>query len=264
MTRSGPPSSNVRFAAAGRSTRLREVGGDVVDPDRLELLLAVADHGRDRRPAHLPDEELERRRRREPKTKLGRKITCSRPDAFTACSISHFAAVVRHEVLRLLADAERAHQHEAADARVLRRGEQVRVPSTITRSKSAGLPRDDRDEVDDGVAAGHRPPQARRVGDVALGELAAPALQRPARAGLPNEAADVRPGGAQRVDDLRADEARSARDEDHAGSFSSSGSASGPAGPGTSSRARRCRRATPPARTAGRTRAGRSSSRGRS
>ena len=26
-----------------------------------------------------------------PKTKLGRKITCSRPEPFTVCSMSHFA-----------------------------------------------------------------------------------------------------------------------------------------------------------------------------
>ena len=38
---SGPPSSKVRFAACGSVDRLRDVGGDVVDPDRLRALAAV-------------------------------------------------------------------------------------------------------------------------------------------------------------------------------------------------------------------------------
>ena len=76
---------------AGLVDRGGEVGGgDVVDPDRLDLLRARADDRRHRRQLR----ELAERRQdppSRPKTKLGRKITCSSPEPFTVCSISHFA-----------------------------------------------------------------------------------------------------------------------------------------------------------------------------
>ena len=198
----------------------------------------------------------------EPNTKLGRKITCSRPEPCTACSMSHFAAVVRRQLLRLLADAERAHQHEAADTRVARRGDQVARALRHHALEVGGLAEDDRDEVDDRVAALHRPAEARRVGDVALDELDAPA-PRPA-AGVRTSARTSFPAARSAWTIFGPTKPVPPVTRITAGSFSSSGSASGPAGPGTSSRARRCRRGLPPARRAGRTRAGRSSSRGRS
>ena len=55
---------------------------------------------------------------------------------------------------------------------------------------------------------------ARRVGDVTRCELGAPARELRAAPRVAHEGADVAPLRAERVDDLRADEPRSAGDED--------------------------------------------------
>ena len=86
------------------------------------------------------------------------------------------------------------------------------MPCVITRSKSARLPREDRDEVDD-VRAAVRPRRSRLagVGDVARRELDAPARELRRALGPADERAHVAVLRAQRVHDLRADEARRRR-----------------------------------------------------
>ena len=108
-----------------------------------------------------------------PKTKLGRKITCSRPEDLTACSSSHFAwkyggdlrgpprcrgALVEHEPLhsgvlgRL--DRSRALHHDALE---------VIAASTAAATRWITV-----------SAAVDRAPEALGVGQVALDDLAAP------------------------------------------------------------------------------------------
>ena len=81
-------------------------------------------------------------------------------------------AVVRDEVLRLLARPERAHEDEASDAGVLRRGEQVARALRHDPLELLLLALADRDEVHDRVDALDRALQARRIGHVARDELA--------------------------------------------------------------------------------------------
>ena len=123
-----------------------------------------------------------------PKTKLGRKTTCSSPSrglpapsptsprstgrAFFVCSETPSA---------LISTNRRTPAAFAAATSVLRPS----VHHALEVRRAAG---DDRDQVDDRVAAVRGPPQALRVGHVALHELAAPCLQRPGAAGLADEA----------------------------------------------------------------------------
>ena len=67
--------------------------------------------------------------------------------------------VVGDEVPRLLADAERAHQHEAADARLPRGADEVARTLLHEALELAPPARADRDEVDHAVAARHRGPE---------------------------------------------------------------------------------------------------------
>src|ERR1051325_3231661 len=71
--------------------------------------------------------------------------------------------------------------------------------------------------MDDDIASLGCPSQACGVRDVALNEVATPGAQRLRCSGrrLPHEAPDWEIPLAQRVNDLRADEPRSARHEDH-------------------------------------------------
>ena len=89
-----------------------------------------------------------------------------------------------------------------------------RVPCAMTRSKSAGLPCDDRDEVDDGVDSFAGSAEGGRVGHVPGDELDAPRCERVRARRLPHERPHRRLARAQRVRRLRADEARPAGDED--------------------------------------------------
>src|SRR5947209_5268737 len=118
-----------------------------------------------------------------PKTKLGRKITCSSPDSLTARSISHFAAkygtasFVRSSRPSALASTKRRTPASCAAATTFH------VPSDITRSKSPG-----------------RPPGAPR------GETSGVR-------GLAHERAHRRLLRPERVHDVRADEPGPAGDE---------------------------------------------------
>jgi hypothetical protein len=68
--------------------------------------------------------------------------------------------------------------------------------------------------VDDGIAAGRRRAQARRVGDVSLHELDAPRRELCAAAAVADERAHGHVSRPQSVHDVRPDEARAAGDED--------------------------------------------------
>src|SRR5581483_1017237 len=165
-------------------------------------------------------------------------------------------------VLRRLARPERAHQDETLDSCLARGGEDVPEAVDHDALELGGPAADERDEVDDVGAAGGRGPDARGVGDVADGEFDSPGRQRPAPVGAAHERSDLALLGPERVHDLRSDEAGRADDEDlhvtPARSSASSGSAWAPADPGTSSRDRSTRTGARPARSAARTKAGRS------
>ncbi len=90
LTTSGPPSSNVRFAASGRSsawaknvpTSSTQTGWIRCFPEPT-IGVTGATFASLRKVGRIPPSR--------PKTKLGRKITCSRPDSRTSPSCSHFA-----------------------------------------------------------------------------------------------------------------------------------------------------------------------------
>src|SRR5207248_197576 len=193
--------------------RLREVGRDVVAPDRLDPLLAGADDRRDGRELHDPLELAER------STLLGEDEARPEDRVLEARGLDRLlhvplGVVVGDEVPRLLADAERAHQHEAADARLPRRGDEVARSLLHEAPELASPARADRDEVDHAVAARHRGSERGRVGHVSFGQLAAPARERRAFAPVANQAAHRPVLGAERVHDPGADEAGPSGDED--------------------------------------------------
>jgi hypothetical protein len=69
--------------------------------------------------------------------------------------------------------------------------------------------------VDDRVAAGDGGVQRLRPRQVSLGELAPQRLEPLRLRAISDEAADISTFGAQRLDDMAADEAAGSRDEDH-------------------------------------------------
>ena len=150
-----------------------------------------------------------------PKTKLGRRITCSTEDAVTARSISHFAAKYGTRVLRALVQAEGAREHEAAHARVLRRRDELsRVPSAITRSKSAREPLMIATRWTTASTPATAARRRGRIGDVSLDELDAPGRQARRPAAVAHERPHRDLPGAQRMHDVLPDEAGGAGDED--------------------------------------------------
>ena len=154
VTTSGPPSSKVRFAASGFSTAAAKYAatssiqiGWIRCVPGPTIGVTGASFACRRNCCSAPPSR--------PKTKLGRKITCSSPDACDGLLHLPLRAVVRDELLRLLVRPERGHEHEATDALLLRGGDQVARALLITRSKSSRLAADDRDEVDDRVRTLH-------------------------------------------------------------------------------------------------------------
>ena len=107
------------------------------------------------------------------KTKLGRKITNGSEELSDGLLHLPLRAVVRDEVLRPLVDPERAHVHEAPDARLPRREEEVAGSLAHDPLELLGLPLTDRDEVDDALHALDGRGEARGLGHVALDQLAA-------------------------------------------------------------------------------------------
>ena len=150
-----------------------------------------------------------------PKMKLGRKITYSSPDSLTARSISHLAAkygtasFVRSSRPRALASTKRRTSACFAAAATFR------VPCAITRSKS----------LSDPLMIATRWTTASTPSTAAASDAASVTSpctsSAPHAAGLcavpqvADEHAHRQVPRAQRVHDVRADEAGAARDEDH-------------------------------------------------
>src|SRR5262249_18680589 len=111
--------------------------------------------------------------------------------------------------LRLLARPEGAHEHEASDAGLLRRGEKVARALGHHSLELLLLALADRDQVHDRIHALDSASQAGRIGHVPLDELDIE-LRRTA-----DEAANRSPGGPERSEDVTADEAGPAREQDH-------------------------------------------------
>ena len=97
------------------------------------------------------------------------------------------------------------------DAGVLRGGDEFRVPCAMTRSKSAREPLMIATRWTTRVDALARGAQRGRVGDVAGGELDAPRGEARRARRVAHERAHVLVPRAQRVHDMRPDEARCRR-----------------------------------------------------
>ncbi len=111
--------------------------------------------------------------------------------------------------------AERAHQHDAADAALARRLDEVSRAGrhhALERRRGAG---DDRDEVHDRADAAGRGEQRGRVGHVTPDQLAVDTLERGGAPRRPHERAHTHPVDGQVADDVAPDEAARAGDEDH-------------------------------------------------
>ena len=130
-------------------------------------------------------------------------------------------AEVGHQLAVALVRAEGAHQDEAAHAGVRRGRDEALRAADHDPLEILGLALDDRDEVDDDLAALGCGAEAGRVGDVALDRLAAPGLERLRAVEAADERANVVPARAQCVRNLRADEPGAAGEQDlHAPSSS--------------------------------------------
>ena len=191
VTLSGPPSSKVRFAASGRSsaaakyaaTSSTQIGCERWRPAPITVTTGESRTCRTNVGSTPPSR---------PNTKLGRKITCSSPDARDVCLHLPLRGEVRRQRLASARPC-RARSSARAAGRPPRAPRRARCakPSTITRSKSAGPAADDRDEVHDVRAARAARREARRVGDVAGRELGAPARELARRARAAHERAHV-------------------------------------------------------------------------
>ena len=110
-------------------------------------------------------------------------------------------------------EAERAREDEPADAGLACGRDEIACPLRHDPLEVCGPPDDDRDEVDDGVDAGDRRGQRRRIRDVAARELHAPCRKPRRLARLPHERAHRQLTRTECVGDVRADEPRRAGDE---------------------------------------------------
>src|SRR5207253_2178179 len=89
------------------------------------------------------------------------------------------------------------------DALLPRGGDEVARPLRHDALEVRGASRDDRDEMDDGVAAGDCAAETCRIGDVALDELDAERDHLRAAARSAHERADGQVAGPARVDEAR-------------------------------------------------------------
>ena len=189
---------------SSRATASASRAGDVADPDRLEPLRRRADRPASPAPAGRSARTgaARRRRRRTRSSDGGSRGRARRPHRLLGAPLR---PVVRHGVLRRRRSSRaRSSARTAGRPLACAAASDVRacLPA-ITRSNSAGLPVDDRDEMDDGVHARDRVGERRRVGDVAARELALdarPASSAPfrsrtsARTALPAPASSARRG----------------------------------------------------------------------
>src|SRR3954453_18408874 len=111
-----------------------------------------------------------------PKTKLGRRITCSSPDSLVARSISHFArkygtaSFVRSSSPSALSSTKQGTPESRAGAtrsHVPRGADEIPCALRHHALEVGGRTVDDRHEMDDGVDAGAGGVQRCRIGDVA-------------------------------------------------------------------------------------------------
>ena len=150
--------------------RLGKVGGNVVDPDRLDALAAAADDRRDRREAReLHEGRQDAAVRAEDETRTKDDVGNTRR-AHQLLRLP-LRAEVGDEVLRLLARPECAHVHEPPHAGLFRCREQVPRPVHHDPAELLVAPLPDGDEVHNGLRARNRAPQTRRIGDVPLSQL---------------------------------------------------------------------------------------------
>ena len=138
------------------------------------------------------------------------------PGALHLLLLLPFGVVVGDEVLRLLVEAQRAHEHEAAHTGLLRRRYEIarallhHALEQLARALAYG------NEVDDALLPLDRPPQALGGGHVALDDLRARRLQLPyvRVLRLAGEQPQVVTVLHQRPHDRRTDEAGAAGDEE--------------------------------------------------
>jgi hypothetical protein len=110
--------------------------------------------------------------------------------------------------------------HEATNPGILCSGEQIAcsLDHDSLELLTPALP--NRDEVDDRVDAGNRGSETRRIGEVALRQLATPGREPGSPAGITHEAANGQVAAAQLVHDVAPHEACASRDQDQpVGSF---------------------------------------------
>ena len=186
---------------------------DVLDPDRLQARLAIADDRRHRCEPREPDE------RRENAAVLAEDE--ARPeDDVTKAGRAHRALhlplrrEVRHRVLRPLVEPERAREDESTDPGAFGGRDEIARAVLHDALEVRARSLDDRDEMDDGVHADARSAEHGLVGHVADDELGAPRRQPARAARIPHERAHRHVARAQRVHHVMADEARPAGDED--------------------------------------------------
>ena len=211
VTASGPPSS---IGVADPVLLHRQTNGadEIVDPDRLHTLRPGADHRRDRRQAGEPQETRQRapvRPEDEARPQDG-VVDTRRRDRL-------LRRPLRPEVRdgRAGPRPERAHQHDAADAALARRLDEVPSAGCHHALERRRRACDDRDEVDDRADAARRCEQRGRIVDVATDQLAVDAFERGGPARRPHERAHTHAADGQVADDVAPDEAARAGDEDH-------------------------------------------------
>ena len=179
----GPTDLERAPAAPGWSTAWAKNCRDVLDPDRLQALVARSDDRRQRRQPHLADEH------RQHAAVLAEDEARPEDDVLEPATRRPPAPSPTWRGSRGRARGSARSCRARSSARTARRrpprgADQERCRAFHHHALEVGRRAlDDRDEVDDRLAAVDRTPQALRVGHVAFGELAAPGCElRAARA----------------------------------------------------------------------------------
>ena len=213
MTMSGPPISNVRFAARGSSSAAREVRA--TSSTQIGWMRCRPSRSRhDGRVAHLLMNVGSAPPRGRRRSSAGRSCTRGPSRSSPAPSPTWRRSTGRRPSSSSLVPSaliSTKRSTPASFAAAIR----LRVPCVITRSKSLRLPLRIATRCTTCVQPSTAAAQARRIGDVAGRRARRPRLASCApRSGCAHERAHVVLLRAQRVHDLRADEAGAAGDED--------------------------------------------------
>src|SRR5207244_12743535 len=118
------------------------------------------------------------------------------------------------EFPRLLGRAERARVYEPPRTGLVRNAQEIVGSFNHDSPELLLLALTNGDEMDDCVGAGSSAREARRIGDVALGELTAPGAELRGLAGVAHETAHGQVAAPQRVTDMASPEAGAARHPD--------------------------------------------------